>query len=251
MVPELAVVFLVAAAIILVPLFVAGDLWARARNRSRLPSPPALATIAFGMAASLSNGLFAFRVLALDGDGVTGLSIVTALWTTMALTAIWVALRTQRVRLYAARATDRVLPAPPMPAAPDRSLSLRATTAPATPAPDAGAPGLVVYRDDPTPDRPCATPLYATRLPPTIRDIVRAEARQANAPPVAATAVASATAERPGAQDLPPDALVLQVTRRARFPVRGMAETGRSTRTTGTVEPAFRSTRRWDLAPTV
>jgi hypothetical protein len=240
---ELAVIFLFAAALVLVPLLVAGDLWSRARSRGRLPSPAAMATIAFGIATCLSNGEFVFRVLVRDGAGVTGLSIVTALWATMALMAIWIALRTQRVRLYAARADDTVLATPPasLPAAP--------------------AASRIVYRDDLAPDQPCATPLRATQLPPTIRDIVRAEARQARASTLAATVsqpavhasvaagpALAADAPVPQTSGLPPDALAYPVTPRIRFPVRGMAETGRAASPRGFEEPAFRSTRRWDYA---
>jgi len=259
MVPELAVVFLLAAALVLVPLFVAGDLWTRPRNRGRLPSPAALAAIGLGAAASLSNGLFVFRVIVRDGNGVTGLSIVVALWVTMALVAIWVALRTQRLRLYAARDTDRILPDQPASGSPVRYPPPRTASQPAAAELRLPAPDLVVYRDDPAPDRPCATPLRDTQLPPTIRDIVRAEALQARAAaPLTPTVLPSTDPARPSAgfgatpanmvtaRELPPDALVLQVTRRARFPVRGIAETGRATRIE---EPAFRSTRRWTFAP--
>jgi len=240
MVPELAVVFLAAAAIVLVPLFVAGNLWSRARNRGRLPSPPALATIAFGLATTLSNGLFVFRVIALDGAGVTGLSIVTALWTTMALAAIWVALHTQRVRLYAARPTDIEVVVQPLPyrAAAAEPVVRPVAAAPAS-APIPAASRLVVYRDDPTPDVPCATPLRGTQMPPTIRDLVRAGALQATAAP--------GTLATP---DVPPDALVLQVTPRARFPVRAMAETARLHHPVDAGEPAFHSSRNLILAPT-
>lgn len=262
--PELAVVFLLAAAMVLVPVFVAGDLWTRARNRGRLPSPPALATIAFGLAACLSNGVLVFRVLAQDGAGVTGLTIVTALWATMALSAIWIALRTQRVRLYASRETDSPLPVAPIHArvAPPHAAPVMSVPAAATRA--GPSVGPIVYRDDPAPDQPCAAPLRARQLPPTIRDIVRAEA-QRSAAPHATFALPDApalpedwrAAEARAAADaasglestgLPPDALGFRVAPRARFPVRALAETGRTA--TATDEPAFRSIRRWGHATT-
>jgi hypothetical protein len=264
MVQELAVAFLGAAAIVLVPVFVAGDLWARARNRGRLPSPPALATIAFGIATSLSNGALVFRVLAQGSAGVTGLTIVTALWATMALSAIWIALRTQRVRLYAARDTDSLLPVPPTEARVPPPRDIPGPAMPALVAPVGAAAGLIVYRDDPAPDQPCAAPLRARQLPPTIRDIVRAEAQRAsaldatvaphtdpaphddgNAAGSHAPVQAAHTLLPP---ELPPDALVFKVTPRARFPVRTMAETGRTAAVPEGL--AFRSIRPWGHATT-
>ncbi|MCU0908826.1 MAG: hypothetical protein MUF73_15650 [Rhodobacteraceae bacterium] len=241
MLPDLAVVFVLGAAIVAVPLSVAANLWARARTHSRLPSSAALVTIGLGVVSGLSNGVLVYRVVAQDGTGVSGLSIVVALWATMAMSVLWVALRTRRVRLYQPMAAT--VPSTRAPFATER-----AAVAPM---------GPVSRRADAARDRPCAAPLRDTPMPPTLRDIVQGDARAMPVFSAAARhvpgqihgqpAMPSATqvAGQPLAEDagVPPDARGVPGGAGARFPVRTMAETVRLSRLSDDVAPGARSHR--------
>lgn len=179
--PTLAIVFVTAAALIFVPLAVASDLWTRARNRGRLPSLPAMVTIALALASSLHNISFVYRSTMAGGDGLSGLNVVLALWSTMGIVILWAALLTRRVRLYRAMgativpSTARVYPSQTharATAASAQQIS-RGTSARVT-RQDPATIVRLVYRDDPAPGVPCAAPLAMMRMPPTLRDIVRA-----------------------------------------------------------------------------
>jgi hypothetical protein len=192
--PTIAIAILTAAFTILAPVSIAINLYLRARNHGRLPSAAAQATIAFALAAAGHNGVLVYRVVT-GSDGVTGAGIVLALWSPLAACAMWIALGKHRVRVYPARrrtaaaaagsasvsAADIVpaaaadsLVAGRVPAVP-RGLPFDRTAAMAAPMTPHDPVSLPAGRDDPTPDQPCAAPLRASRLPPTIRDLVRAE----------------------------------------------------------------------------
>lgn len=261
----LAIVFIAAAALIFVPFAVASDLWTRARNRNRLPSLPAMVTLFLALASGLHNLVFVYRGALAGGEGLSGLNVVLALWSTMGILVLWGTLITRRVRLY--RPVDASIVAASArvhPARPTATTGLP-MAAPAAAAPDIGSRGAapdgrqdqmsivrLVYRDDPSPGVPCAPPLSMMRAPPTLRDIVRAA-------PAVPTAVAAEAAPADNPQDLaeraplPRDVLAVRAPA-ARFASRPMAAALRNPdRASPGSDPAslipqFRSSRVW--APT-
>lgn len=190
--PTLATVFLIAAALVLVPLGVASDLWARARRRGRLPSLPAALVLVLALVAGMHNLAFVYLGAVAGGDGLSGLNVVLALWSTMGVAILWASVTARRVRLYRthgapaleaagggaaglAWAASARRPAGAAPASAARTGPARTGPAhlPGSPA-EAGAIVRAMYRTDPSPGAPCAAPLSAARLPPTLRDLVRA-----------------------------------------------------------------------------
>lgn len=271
--PTFAIVFIAAAALIFVPLAIATNLVGRARNRGRLPSQLAMVTIALGLGGCLHNAVFIARSVAWGSDGVSGLSVVFALWSTMGAMILWGALLTRRVRLYRA-AGAAIIPVRPAVAragadqparaeAPDPARSAVPTRM-AIPAMtgadlcDQTPIVRLVYRDDSSPGVPCAPPLAMMRLPPTLREIVRA-APAVSAPATSAPAtsdraqtmaVAGAHHAEGAHAPLPGDVLATR-TGAVRFAGRHMADAIRRTdRAMGTPGPAsapqFRSSRAWE-----
>jgi len=262
--PTLAIVFIAAAALIFVPLAVASDLWTRARNRGRLPSLPAMVTILLALASCLHNLLFVYRGAMAGGDGLSGLNVVLALWSTMGILVLWGTLINCRVRLY--RPMDAsIVPAtarvhPPRPATTTGLPEAAATAAPHGFSPRLPAPAerqdpapivRLVYRDDPAPGVPCAPPLSMMRMQPTLRDIVRAAPALPSVMPAEWSPPPAMPQDDATRSPLPRDVLAVRAPA-ARFASRPMAAALRnSDRAPDPVSdmaemiPQFRTTRVW------